>query len=162
MSSSWHYGSREVTFTEMAELGGVAHRGEICWVWFWSHEYEQWWDIQLGTFCTDLAQSSFHPNSHKCSPSTEPVTSTAFLLLDHTESCQLRQLLHLVPYFLSMTPQAFGFPILSFPFKCLWLFGNISPSIFLFSSEFFLLVLPGFSISPNNLRLLGWLSKSCS
>lgn len=93
-------------------------------------------------------------------PVTANVTSSAFLLLD-TLSCYLWQLLHPVPYFLSKLPSRPGCQLSRSPYKCLWLFWNISPWIFLFSSNF-LWVLPGFSISRNDPRLLAWSSKFCS
>lgn len=143
----------------MAHLGGVAHHRERRWVWFWTHRSELWWDIPLGTFCTALAQSSFHPNSHRACDLQHGFS--AFLLLD-TLSCHLGQLLHPVPLFSTYDSPAAQVS------SCLILLTNafdffeISVSGSFCFLPIFLGVLPGFSISRNDPRLLGWSSKFCS
>ena len=51
--------------------GGVAHRRDTGWVWFWIHECEPWWDIlEIDVQCWPGSQSCF-PSPLKGSPSPE-------------------------------------------------------------------------------------------
>lgn len=87
---------------------------------------------------------------------------SAFLLLD-TLSCHLGQLLHPVPLFSTYdSPAAQVSSCLILLTNAFDFFEISVPGSFCFLLIFFLWVLPGFSISQNDPRLLGWSSKFCS
>lgn len=132
MSFSWHYESREVTFTKMAQLGGEAHRGDVRWIWIWSHESELWWDIWVGTFCTDWVRSLLSILTHMSSAPPQslwpPVHFSSQIILPSQATASPNTLLSVYD------------PPASQVSGCLWLFLETSDLDLYIFFQFFLFI----------------------